>query len=253
MTPPERLPEIALPPGSRLIADLHLDPENERPWRAFQDWLAALSAPVLVVLGDLFEYWLGPAQAEAREFRPLIAALAARGRAGTELHFLHGNRDFLLGAEFEAAVGGRVHPRGLVGRLGDGGRVLCVHGDEFATLDRSYQRMRRVLRSTPARGLARALPLPVSRGIARGLRRRSRQAVSQKTPAYVELQAAEARAWAARLGARHVLCGHAHRFRSEDLAGGGRWVVLDAFGGSRDQACATAQDLQYSSSSGGTG
>jgi len=229
------LPEVALPEGTRVIADLHLDPGHAAGWSAFEGWLADLRAPVLVVLGDLFEYWTGPAQARLPEFAALLARLAERARAGTALHFLHGNRDFLLDARFAAAVAGQVHPPGLLGRLPGGERVLFLHGDELATRDRSYQRLRAVLRSRAVRGLARLAPAPLAAVAARRLRARSRRAVAAKSPAYVELQADEADAWARAQRAEHVVCGHAHAFRDERLPGGARWLVLDAFGhGLRD-------------------
>ena len=224
------LSEVALPVGSLVIADLHLDPADGRRWGAFRTWLAALEAPALLVLGDLFEYWTGPAQARLEEFAALLADLRARARAGTALHFLHGNRDFLLDESFAAAVAGQVHPLGLLGRLPDGARILFLHGDELATRDRSYQRLRRVLRSRPVRALARLAPPPLARAAARRLRARSRQAVAAKTPAYVELQAEAAAERCARAGAAALVCGHAHAFRDERLPGGARWLVLDAFG-----------------------
>jgi len=242
-----RLPEIELAPGCRVIADLHLDPERRDSWQAFERFLSELASaapPALLVLGDLFETWIGAGQAREPETAALLDALAARVRAGTALHVVHGNRDFLLGREFERASGGRVHPLGVVGRLASGRRVLCVHGDEFATRDRSYQRLRRTLRSRPVRWLANALPYSWKRSAARGLRRRSKSAVAEKPAATLQLQPDAALAWAARHGAAFVLAGHAHRFRDEALAGGVRWIVLDAFGGERDLVVAAHDGLE---------
>jgi len=73
------LPEIALTPGTCVIADLHLDPLAAGPWQAFRAWLARLEAPMLLVLGDLFEYWIGPAQARDAQYASLLAELRARG------------------------------------------------------------------------------------------------------------------------------------------------------------------------------
>ncbi len=228
------LPEIALPAGTCVIADLHLDARERGPWEAFRAWLAALDAPALLVLGDLFEYWTGANQARAEGYAALLSELGTRARAGLALHFLHGNRDFLLGRSFEQAVAGRVHARGLLGHAPDGGRVLFLHGDELATRDQSYQRLRRVLRSRAVRALAGAVPGPVSASVARALRNRSRKAVAAKSPAYVELQPDAAAEWCARHGATALVCGHAHRFRDQRLDSGARWLVLDAFGGARD-------------------
>jgi len=229
-----RLPEIALAAGTRVIADLHLDPRTPGPLRAFLDWLARLDAPALLVLGDLFEYWTGPGQAREPGNAAVLAALGSASRAGMALHFLHGNRDFLLGRDFARAVGGDVHPAGLIGVLPGGRRVLFLHGDELATQDKSYQALRRVLRTRAVRALASAAPAALTGGVARALRRRSARAVAAKSAAYVELQGAAAARRCAESGAQELVCGHAHRFRSESLPGGARWTVLDAFGGARD-------------------
>ena len=232
---PTRFSEITLQAGTRVIADLHLDPRATGAMRAFEAWLAGLcDAPALLVLGDLFEYWIGRGQGRDPRVAGVLEALRGRARAGTALHFLHGNRDFLLGAGFERAVQGRVHPSGLIGLAPRGRRVLFLHGDELATQDRSYQRLRRVLRTRAVRVLASAAPTALAEAVARGLRRRSRSAVAAKSAATVELQAAAATKWCEESRAHELVCGHAHRFRSEALPDGARWTVLDAFGGSRD-------------------
>lgn len=229
------LPEVSLAAGTRVIADLHLNPAEGPRWQSFQAWLARLEAPALLVLGDLFEYWTGPGQARLPEFAALLASLEARSRAGTALHFLHGNRDFLLDESFARAVGAHIHPAGCLGLLPGGGRVLFLHGDELATRDRSYQRLRWCLRSPVLRGLARQAPEWLARAAARRLRARSRAAVAAKPAAYVELQASAAEAQVASARAVGLVCGHAHAFREERLRSGARWLVLDAFGqGPRD-------------------
>jgi cytidylate kinase len=228
------LPEVTLCPGTRVIADLHLDPRAPAAGRAFLEWLAGLEAPALLVLGDLFEYWFGPGQARAPGMAELLAALAGRARAGTELHFLHGNRDFLLGPDFARGVAGRVHASGLIGVTPRNERALFLHGDELATRDRAYQRLRAVLRSPPVRACARAAPARLGAALARALRRRSRRALAAKELATVELQESSASAWCRRHGARWLVCGHAHRYRRVRLEDGAQWIVLDAFGGAQD-------------------
>lgn len=227
-------PLAALPAGALVIADLHLDPEQRGPWEAFRAWLArAGRPPALFVLGDLFEYWIGRSQAREPRYAGLLDELRALARGGTALHFLHGNRDFLLGEDFARRVEGAVHPHGVVGQRGDGSRVLFLHGDELATRDRSYQRLRRVLRADLVIGTARRLPPGLANALARSLRRRSRAAVAHKSETYVELQRAEAERMLAAAGAVELVCGHAHRWRREPVAGG-TWTVLDAFGGEHD-------------------
>lgn len=229
------LPEIALEPGTRIVADAHLDLGDPEGPRAFLRWLAdRRGIPRLVVLGDLFDVWVGPAQERLPLAPAVLDALRDLARSGTALDVVHGNRDFLLDARFEARTGCRVHPRGAVGLAGPT-RILLLHGDELCTRDLGYQRLKRVLRSRPVAALARALPLPLATRLARRLRRSSVRALSVKLPDEKALQASACRELAAEHGARAVVCGHAHAFREELLDDGTRWIVLDALGGERDE------------------
>jgi UDP-2,3-diacylglucosamine hydrolase len=228
------LEQVELAVGSLIIADLHIDVEEEGASAPFLRWLEQhAGAPRLLILGDLFEFWVGSAQAETSGGREVLAALRDMSSAGTAIDIVPGNRDFLLGSGFEHATGCRVHHAGLVGRLDSEGRVLFLHGDELCTLDTSYQRLRRTIRSAPIRFLASHLPLPLTRAVGRRLRRASQGAVSTKDPADMAQQPAECLSRAAEVEAEILVCGHAHRFRDEEL-GGLRWLVLDAFGGKRD-------------------
>jgi len=229
---------LALGAGSLVVADLHIDVERPGAERAFTRWLASLAGvPRLVVLGDLFEYWVGraelasPTSTGARE---VTGALSDLARRGTEIDVVPGNRDFLLDRSFERASGARVRPAGLVGETPGGGTVLFLHGDELSTLDRRYQRMRAVLRSAPVRFLAPRVPLFVARRAARSLRRTSRREVAAKPEAVVAMQADAAERAARAAGAAVLVCGHAHRAEDRRLPSGLRWIVLDAFGGPRD-------------------
>ena len=63
----------------------------------------------------------------------------------------------------------------------------------------------------------------------------ARRAVAAKLPAYKALQPAAARSLAAAACAPTLVCGHAHEARDERVAEDLRWIVLDAYGGARDQ------------------
>lgn len=230
----ESWPEVELAPGTLVIADLHLDagPSAQPPHEFLAFLERARSAARLVILGDLFDAWVGPAHAELAGARRVLDALAALTDSGTALDVVHGNRDFLLEATFEQRTGARVHPAGFVGRCA-GVRTLLVHGDELCTLDHGYQRLKSVLRSGPVRWLAPRLPRPLSLAAARRLRSASVRAVAEKPPESKRQQRAEASALGEAARARHLVVGHAHEFRDED-DGALRWLVLDAFGGPRD-------------------
>ena len=233
---------MTIPAGTRVIADLHLDPAGDARLDRFEAWLEALEAPRLVILGDLFEVWVGPAQARMVGARRVIEALHARHRKGTALDIVPGNRDFLLGSDFERSTGATVHPHGFLGGGGAGDDdVLFVHGDELCTLDVGYQRLKRVVRSLPARALARTLPLAVARRAAARLRKASRSSVARKPAPEKAMQPDACRELLEAAGARTLMCGHAHEYRDERIADGKRWIVLGAWGGTSDELSRTAE------------
>ena len=87
------------------ISDLHLSPQAPGVTRIFLDYLggSARSAEQLFILGDLFEVWPGDdAIDDAAEAlnQDIVKSLRALSAAGTRLHLMHGNRDFLLGKAF---------------------------------------------------------------------------------------------------------------------------------------------------------
>ena len=230
MTAPEELPS-----GSRVVGDLHLDVERPEHVAGFVSWLEGLGdCPRLVLLGDVFEYWIGMAQARSAGGRTVLGALRERTAGGTRVDVLHGNRDFLLDGRFEAATGARVHADGLGATSPGGQRIGFLHGDELCTLDHAYQRLRRVLRSGPLTFTARRLPGFVGEAVARRIRRASRRAVAAKPGPTKAQQPGAVRAELDRRALDVLVVGHAHRYRDEAVSGGGRWIVVDGFGGPRD-------------------
>lgn len=229
------MPELELPSGSIAVGDLHLDVGGDRAPKAFLEWLTALEGvPRLVILGDLFDAWIGPAHLGLGGAAETARALAQLVSRGTAVDVVWGNRDFLLDRNFEEASGVCLRPRGLVGRTAQG-RVLLIHGDELCTEDLPYQRLRRVIRSRPIRFLIRHLPRAVALWAARRLRRASTQAVARKPAEHKAMQVDAVSRQLEAHGCDTLVCGHAHRFRDEPVGATGRWVVVDDWGRGRDQ------------------
>ncbi len=255
------LPERELGAGSLVIADLHLDVENAARCAAFASWLARQrGAPALCVLGDLFDVWVGPAQAGLGAAPSVLAALKELSTSGTRLFVVPGNRDFLLDASFERESGAQLFAEGFValvratgasrahGVSGEHGatpeRIAFVHGDTLCTRDHAYLRLRRVLRGRAVSRLGPRLPLGLARALARRLRRASAQAIVRKMPEEKSIQESAVREVALAQRASTLVCGHAHEFRDVALADGPRWIVLDAFGGARDLVRLGADGLE---------
>ena len=235
------VPSVPFGEGGLVVGDLHLDVFDDECVDRCCAWLAGLEGvPQLIILGDLFEFWVGDRQLSIPGASRIAAALKALCARGTSVHVLHGNRDFLLGAQFASASGVSIWPRGLVGES-RWGRTLFLHGDELCTSDVGYQRLRLVLRSRWLTWLVRRLPLTVQLALARRLRRASVRAQAHKQAPVVVMdpQAAEERSEANL--SELIVCGHAHKAQDQSL-GKVRWLVVDAWGGERD--CVRADEGQ---------
>ncbi|MFT5051269.1 MAG: UDP-2,3-diacylglucosamine hydrolase [Chlamydiales bacterium] len=241
----------ALEHGTLVIADLHLDPSGDARVDAFVEWVALSRAPHLIILGDLFDVWVGPAQSRMGGAGAVMAALAMWTARGAILDVVPGNRDFLLGSLFMEVTGARLRPEGFVARASeDARRILFIHGDELCTRDIAYQRMKRILRSRSVRILTRWTPLPIARWAAARLRQASVKAIARKPAPEKAMQTDACREIAAAANASVLICGHAHEFRDEAVEDGPRWIVLDAWGGARD-VLAIDRDGRLSAERGG--
>jgi len=92
------------------ISDLHLCAQRPNLMGVFVRFLNERvgEKDELYILGDLFEAWLGD-DAILPEQRPVIDALRATTTRGIPISVMHGNRDFLLGPEFESPSSSMVH------------------------------------------------------------------------------------------------------------------------------------------------
>lgn len=225
----------------RFVSDVHLSQEDPDRALRFARFLGEAPPRLarLFVLGDLFDYWVGPSQASAPEHAAVFDGLSTLASRGVELGFVPGNRDFLAGSDLAARTGMRL--------LGDeaaveaaGLRVLATHGDLLCTRDTHYQAYRRFARSPLVRWAFGALPESVRSRVARGWERKSASIVAAK-PAKTTQITDEAVERALARGFQAVVCGHAHRVERRELRGGtlyvlgswetgGSWLDLDEGG-----------------------
>ncbi|MEO8134005.1 MAG: UDP-2,3-diacylglucosamine diphosphatase, partial [Betaproteobacteria bacterium] len=164
------------------ISDLHLKPESPHLARILIELLSgdARRANALYVLGDLFEAWPGDDDRDDPFNAPTVAAFRALADSGVPLHFQHGNRDFLLGAEFAQATGGTLLPDELVIDL-HGRPTLLMHGDQLCTDDVAYQQFRAQVRNPEWQQALLAQPLAARKHLARQMREGSDAAKSGKS------------------------------------------------------------------------
>ena len=233
----ERIAELVAPPHWRtvdFVSDLHLqaaDPATAACWLAY---LARQPrADALFILGDLFEVWVGDdvlnhTDTPERAFvRSCIDALA-RFAADTPVHFLAGNRDFLLGPAALAAAGMRALEEPTV--MGFAGRRwLLSHGDPLCLADTDYLAFRAQVRSPAWQQAFLARPLAEREAIAGDLRARSearKRALGHDPSLWADVDADAARDLLQQAGASTLIHGHTHRPADHDLGQGLRRTVL---------------------------
>ncbi len=128
------------------ISDLHLESSRPAMGNQFLSFLAgeARQAEALYILGDLFEVWLGDDDPNPY-YAEMKSALRELTDTGVPVFFMHGNRDFTIGAEFAAETGISIIDDPTVIDL-YGERVLLCHGDALCTDDVQYQQVRAMTR-----------------------------------------------------------------------------------------------------------
>ncbi len=129
------------------VSDLHLDarrPEIGAQFVGFMDDEAA-TAEAVYILGDLFESWVGDDDPNPH-YAEIKSAIRWVVDGGVPVHFMHGNRDFLIGESFTAETGVDILPDPCVVDL-YGQAVLLSHGDALCTDDFEYQQLRAMTRN----------------------------------------------------------------------------------------------------------
>ena len=193
------------------ISDLHLDSARPAITELFLDFLAgeARGAEALYILGDLFEVWLGDDDPDPHHAR-VADALAAVADAGTPVHFMVGNRDFLLGRDYAERAGMELLEEPLVLEL-HGTPTVILHGDVLCTDDTAYQNFRAMVRNPVWQRDFLSRPLEVRRALAAQVREESRNRGQAMAPAITDVNAAAVESAFHEHGVPRMIHGHTHR------------------------------------------
>lgn len=218
---------------ARFVSDLHLHAARADITARFFAFLAdsaKAKVSALFILGDLFDAWIGDDDLTDPFNAQVCAALRQLTDSGTQLFFMAGNRDFLIGDRFAVASGVRRLDEPQKVGAGDTA-ILLLHGDRLCTDDVDYQRFRQLVRSATWQADFLARPLAERRAEAQALRQRSRLATQAKAEDIMDVNAASVRATLAAADCRLMIHGHTHRPSCEriTLADGiaERWVLSD--------------------------
>ncbi len=209
------------------VSDLHLDPARPEITRLFGEFIdgEARDAGALYILGDLFEAWVG--DDDPSDVGAFVAdKLSALQDAGVPVHFIRGNRDFLLGQAYAQRAGFSILPDPAVVML-HGKPVLLMHGDLLCTDDVAYQQFRAQTRDPAWQRQFLAQPLQARLAFAQQARVASQshqsglkdsgqlETITDVAPATVE-------ATFRRYGIDTLIHGHTHRPATHSLDIDGR-------------------------------
>lgn len=217
------------------ISDLHLQASEPATFDLLCRWLArpvARRADALVILGDLFEVWVGDDalqgdSADAAFWRRCAQALREHSH-DTPTWFMPGNRDFLLGTPGLRACGMQPLADPTLLSLA-GRRWLLSHGDAMCLDDTDYQRFRARVRGPDWQRDFLARPLHEREAMARQMRQQSSAQQQHRVAAsglWADVDAAAASAALRESGADTLVHGHTHRPATHDLGHGLQRVVL---------------------------
>jgi UDP-2,3-diacylglucosamine hydrolase len=204
------------------ISDLHIDASSPAVTQQFLTLLSreARDADALYILGDLFESWVGDDAADPDQ-RAALAGIKALTSSGVPCFVMHGNRDFLLGAEFCARSGATLLPDPVKVTL-YAEPVLVMHGDALCTDDQAYQRLRATVRDAGWQRRFLKLSIAARRALAGAARAGSQAHTASVAYTITDVNSASVAAALRASGAATLLHGHTHRPAIHPLTVDGR-------------------------------
>ncbi|RYF33362.1 MAG: UDP-2,3-diacylglucosamine diphosphatase [Comamonadaceae bacterium] len=208
-----------------LISDLHLQADEPATFDAWRGYLETTPADALFILGDLFEVWIGDDAALQPGFEAECVDLLRTAAERMPVFFMHGNRDFLVGAAFAAQCGITLLDDPTVLSL-HGERWLLSHGDILCLEDTEYLAFREQVRTPEWQAAFLARPLEERRALARSMREQSEARKQTPHTLWADVDTLAARAWLQRSRAKTLVHGHTHRPAQHDLGDGWQRIVL---------------------------
>jgi UDP-2,3-diacylglucosamine hydrolase len=208
-----------------IISDLHLQAAEPATFEAWRNFMASTPADAVLILGDLFEVWVGDDAAETDPFLQSCAQVLRQTAQRLHVAFMPGNRDFLVGPAFLSDCGVHALNDPCLLLWGDQ-RTLLSHGDVLCLDDRAYQSFRQQVRHADWQTEFLAKPLHERLSLARAMRTQSE---SQKNSAtvYADADLDMALNWLRTAGADRLVHGHTHQPADHALGNGCRHVLSD--------------------------
>ncbi|MCP4283700.1 MAG: UDP-2,3-diacylglucosamine diphosphatase [Gammaproteobacteria bacterium] len=193
------------------ISDLHLSSDRPDTIELFLRFLRerAVQAGSLFILGDLFDAWVGDDN-KTPPIPEILAAMKTLTLTETDLYFMAGNRDFLVGEAFANDTGCQLLQDPHVLQLTES-QALLMHGDLLCSDDRDYQAWRIRLRTPAVIGELLSKSIEERIAIAAEYRRRSGESTSLKAADIIDVNQLTVEQYLRDAGARLLIHGHTHR------------------------------------------
>jgi len=195
------------------ISDLHLSAAGPATLARFLRFCEedAAGHAELLILGDLFDYWIGDDvlgdDAVARTVAAALRSLTDRGR---RVYVMHGNRDLLLGAGFLRATGAQLLADPCIATIA-GREVMLAHGDAWCTLDLEYMRFRATVRLAATQRQFLAGPPAARLAFMGAARQQSEAGKQQKSMAIMDVTPDVVDDALRAAGQTRLIHGHTHR------------------------------------------
>lgn len=194
-----------------IVSDLHLSKEHPQIVELFCDFLRtqAPQAESLYILGDLFEYWIGDDYVEP-PLQVVIDELRQLTQSGCPVHVMHGNRDFLLGEQFERMTGCQIIQDPTLVTLYNK-PTLLMHGDSMCIDDVDYIKMRANFRNPDTQRFLLSKSVEERLQIAHTLRQNSQDATRSKTDEITDVNQQCVKETMEQWKVQQLIHGHTHR------------------------------------------
>ncbi len=208
-----------------LISDLHLQASDPATFDAWQHFMVSTPAQSVLILGDLFEVWVGDDAVPMDPFLQRCGEVLAMASRRMHVGFMPGNRDFLVGPEFLSACGVQELIDPTVLSLGSQ-RILLTHGDALCLEDKAYQAFRLQARNPQWQQAFLSKPLSERMEFARSLRQLSESQKHQGMH-FADADQSMSLAWLAHAQANRLIHGHTHQPADHALGHAQRQVLSD--------------------------
>jgi UDP-2,3-diacylglucosamine hydrolase len=208
-----------------LISDLHLQASETATFEAWRDYMANTPADAVLILGDLFEVWVGDDAVDQDPFLQSCAEVLRHTSQRTQVAFMPGNRDFLVGQRFLYGCGVQPLSDPCVLEF-ETRKILLSHGDALCLGDSDYQIFRALVRDGVWQRDFLAKPLKERLDLARGMRAMS-ESQKERNKVFADADPAMALAWMNWASADCLVHGHTHQPADHPLGNGQRHVLSD--------------------------